>query len=333
MKKVGENLKLKSEHSGENPKLKSQHSGDDKQHDSEGSDGEKYLSGEDAQSAGGSSSEEDDHEIFLSENHYQQVQKTNILGSVSYVKWMRKYNYLFGIDMQRGRMLLYKKTKQTKPSTYYKLMKGKFDNNEKEDGDEVIRIRNKKGRKFMLKLDSNKDPKKVKEYLLLCFQLQVECKKHQMGEWRQALTTTNSAPSKGFYATLGRSVMQVYNQPFNVSSGIIVDMKRSGEQDAVKMKKSKKEKERLNKIRGFQALSSLFFTQSDLLKEILSSISGFILNPFNSKALSESFAGGQRGLLIPFITNHCASPPHRSLRDWTRVQADIWHDRLDREEF
>jgi 16S rRNA A1518/A1519 N6-dimethyltransferase RsmA/KsgA/DIM1 with predicted DNA glycosylase/AP lyase activity len=36
----------------------------------------------------------------------------------------------------------------------------------------------------------------------------------------------NKEADKGFYATLGRSVMQVSNQPFNVSSGIIVDMKK-----------------------------------------------------------------------------------------------------------
>lgn len=36
----------------------------------------------------------------------------------------------------------------------------------------------------------------------------------------------------------------------------------------------------------------MFFSQSELLKEILGSISGFILNPFNSKALSASFSGG-----------------------------------------
>jgi len=47
----------------------------------------------------------------------------------------------------------------------------------------------------------------------------------------------NLEPSKGFYATLGRSVMQVINTPFNVASGIIVDMKKeSPKQDAAKQK-------------------------------------------------------------------------------------------------
>jgi len=71
----------------------------------------------------------------------------------------------------------------------------------------------------------------------------------------------NLEPSKGFYATLGRSVMQVINTPFNVASGIIVDMKKeSPQQDAAKQKKTKLEKEKLNKVKGFKQLSSLFFS-------------------------------------------------------------------------
>lgn len=79
--------------------------------------------------------------------------------------------------MHLGHMLLYKKQKQTKQSTYYRLMGGRFEAEseyEKTDGDEIIRIRNKKGRRFRLELDASKDPKKVKELLDLCFQLQTQ---------------------------------------------------------------------------------------------------------------------------------------------------------------
>lgn len=70
-------------------------------------------------------------------------------------------------------------------------------------------------------------------------------------------------------------------------------MKKNGDNDANK-KKKKQMKEKMNKIKGYTQLSSLFFTQSEILKEILGSISGFILNPFNNntRALSESFSGG-----------------------------------------
>jgi hypothetical protein len=85
---------------------------------------------------------------------------------------MRKQKYFFGLDMQLGRMLLYKKQKQVKPSTYYRLIGGKFEEDkmyEQSDGDDIIRIRNKKGRRFRLELDSSKDPKKIKELIDTCF--------------------------------------------------------------------------------------------------------------------------------------------------------------------
>ncbi|KAL4483593.1 hypothetical protein ABPG72_016874 [Tetrahymena utriculariae] len=219
-------------------------------------------------------SEDNEKDIFLSENPYQQVNKNNLLGVVTYVKWMRNYQYYFGLDMQRGYLLLYKKPKQQKFSTYYSLIKGRFEDDSEyqlQDGDDVIRIRNKKGRKFRLQLYENKDPKKIRELIEVCFSLQIQ------------------SPSKGFYATLGRSVMMVFNHPFNVFSGIIVDMKKTNKGNENK-KKQKQMKEKMSKLKGYTALSSLFFNQSDLLKEILGSISGFILNPFNSKALSESFS-------------------------------------------
>lgn len=137
-------------------------------------------------------SEEDEKDIFLSENPYQQVNKNHLLGVVTYVKWMRRYQYFFGLDMQRGRLLLYKKLKQKKYSTYYSLIKGRFEDDTEykvEDGEDIIRIRNKKGRKFRFELYQNKDPKKIRELIEVCFSLQL------------------SQPSKGFYATLGRSVM------------------------------------------------------------------------------------------------------------------------------
>lgn len=81
--------------------------------------------------------------------------------------------------MQLGRMLLYKKVKQTKQSTYYRLLGGRFEDEkeyEPSDGDDIIRIRNKKGRRFRLELDSTKDPKKIKELLDICFQLEMNSK-------------------------------------------------------------------------------------------------------------------------------------------------------------
>lgn len=85
---------------------------------------------------------------------------------------MRKQRYFFGLDMELGRMLLYKKLKQLKSSTYYRLLGGRFED-EKEydpsDADDIIRIRNKKGRRFRLELDTSKDPKKIRELLDICF--------------------------------------------------------------------------------------------------------------------------------------------------------------------
>jgi len=47
--------------------------------------------------------------------------------------------------------------------------------------------------------------------------------------------------------------MQVINTPFNVASGIIVDMKKkSTQEDAVKQKKTKLEKEKLKKVQGYK---------------------------------------------------------------------------------
>ncbi|EGR32780.1 hypothetical protein IMG5_070620 [Ichthyophthirius multifiliis] len=200
-----------------------------------------------------------------------QVSTNNILGIVNYTKWRKNYNYYFGLDIIKGRLLNYKKIDQKKPSTYYVLIKGKFDNKEKGDTEDLIRIQNKKGRKFRLQLYQDKDPEKIKELLSKCFELIV---KNQ---------------NKGFYANLGRSTFNIVNHPFNITSGIIVNQK---------CKKHQKKPQQQYLI----SLSGLFFNQSELLKVILGAISGFIVNPFQKDRLNESMTSFQnKNFLIGLI--------------------------------
>lgn len=86
--------------------IESEDSFDEKGNNLNEDEEEKSVEGDDVSEE---SESEEDQEIFLSENPYQQVNKNNLLGCVTYVKWMRNYQYYFGIDMQLGRLLLYKK--------------------------------------------------------------------------------------------------------------------------------------------------------------------------------------------------------------------------------
>ncbi len=66
------------------------------------------------------------NEIVINEDPYTLLSIKNILGKVYYTRWRRKKEYFFALDLQKGRILMYKTMESKKVSTYYTIAKGAF---------------------------------------------------------------------------------------------------------------------------------------------------------------------------------------------------------------